>query len=441
MRCYKSINDAFNLAVEIKFQLNFSNKIINQSSFINNVGKLLTANVLVQIVAFVLSTIITRLYSDDDFGVLAKFMSVAGIFIVLATARLEYAIILPKDDEEAKSIFSLSFLISIIVSLFSFLFLLIFRNKIESYFNIENVSSWIILMPLVVFFSGFINIAVNYKNREKKYNQMAIGQSVAGVLNPIFSISFFKILYNGLIEAVFVSNFFASIYLGITLLKENIFKTTVKFSVVLKKYYRFPSFNLVHALLNIISSSLPVFMLSPVFENHLIGLFTMAMGKVFKPVNLFGSAIYQVFSKKIVDDLHLKKDVSLQVRKVLLVLFGLGIVPFLILYMYAPSIFSFIWGEDWMQAGVYLKLLLPWLFMVYLTSSLSFIPNLLEKQKTALFIEFIYLVLRFFALSYGIKNGSLEMALSAFSWVGVFVLSFTLAWYYYLVKNVGNQNE
>lgn len=421
--------------------MKISPNIFKQSSFVNNVGKLLTANVLVQVVAFVLSTIITRLYSDDDFGLLAKFMSVAGIFIVLATARLEYAIILPKNDDEAKSIFSLSFALSIIVSLLSFFVLLIFKNNFESYFNIENLQSWIFLMPLTVFFSAFVNIAINYKNREKKYNQMAIGQSMVGVLNPIFSISLFKIIYNGMIEAIFVSNFFASIYLGFTLLKENIFKSGVEFSSILKKYYRFPSFNLVHALLNIISSSLPVFMLSPVFENHLIGLFTMAMGKVFRPVNLFGSAIYQVFSKKIIDDLHLKKDVSLQVRKVLLVLFVLGIFPFSILYIYAPSIFSFIWGEDWMQAGVYLKLLLPWLFMVYLASSLSFIPNLLEKQKTALFIELVYLVLRFLALSYGIKNGSLEMALNAFSWVGVFVLSFTLVWYYLLVKNVGNENE
>ena len=75
-------------------------KFLN-STFLQNVAKLLSVNLLIQIIAFLLSIIIARLYSQDDFGLLAKFMSIAGIFILFATARLEFALILPKKQEEA----------------------------------------------------------------------------------------------------------------------------------------------------------------------------------------------------------------------------------------------------------------------------------------------------------------------------------------------------
>ena len=78
--------------------------IFNRSNFFQNVAKLLSVNVVIQVVAFVLSIFIARLYSQNDFGILAKFMSVAGIFILFATSRFEFAIILPKKDDEANAL-------------------------------------------------------------------------------------------------------------------------------------------------------------------------------------------------------------------------------------------------------------------------------------------------------------------------------------------------
>ena len=107
-----------------------------KSAFFQNVVKLLSGNLIVQIIAFFLATIITRLYTNDDFGLLAKFMSIAGIFTILSTARLEYAIILPKEDDEAYELISLG-IISAFVFLsdyygWKYILLLKVRNYIES---------------------------------------------------------------------------------------------------------------------------------------------------------------------------------------------------------------------------------------------------------------------------------------------------------------------
>lgn len=411
-----------------------------KSSVVQNVTKLLSGNIAIQIVAFLLAIIITRLYTNDDFGLLAKFMSIAGVFTVISTARMEYAVILPKKDEEANELVSFGLVSAFFFAFVSFLMLFFFSEKINSYFAIDSAQDWIFLLPAVVFFSSSFNLFLSLTNRNKAYNKLILGQATTGISNPVSAIFLNKISSWGLIQSIAIAQFLGTLWLGFDFWKKNLFSFKVHFKDILKKYYHFPTYNLAHALINNLSSNLPVFMLSAVFENYLIGLFTMALGKIFKPINLFGNSIYQVLSAEMVDDLHQSKDVSKQFIKIVLSLFALGIVPFSILYFNANEIFAFVFGAQWEEAGTYLKDLLPWLFMIYLTTGFSFIPNLLKKQKAALIFEIIQFGLRFMALTVGLQEANLSKALSYYSAVGVFMLSIVLVWYYYLLKNKSKFN-
>lgn len=392
-------------------------------------------------ISFVLSPIISRLYSVSDFGHLAIFMTIAGFFIILATSRLELALILPKDDEDAHAIVKLSFMLSFFISLLSFFLTYFFKSQIDNYYKIDFSLSWIIILPFVVFFSSSFAILLNYNNRLKNYNKQAGANALLGISNPVSSIVIFlqSSFQYGLIQAILISNALTSFYLFPVLIKNNVLQTKSTVKKVFKEYYRFPFFTMPHAMLNFISNSLPVLILTPVFGEITIGLFTMALGKVFKPINMVGSSIYQVLSKKIVDDIHNSKPVVKQYTKLVFRMFLIGIVPFTILFIFAPNVFSFIWGAKWMISGEYLRSLLPWLFFVYLAGCVSFIPNLFKEQKGALIIETIHLILRFFALSYGAKTNDIKMALLLFSLSGVLMLSVTLVWYYFILRKEENK--
>jgi len=417
--------------------LNFINNIFNKNSFYQNVGKLLSVNIVVQIIAFALSTIISRLYDAKDFSHLAVFMSIAGFFVIFSTLRLEYAFILPKKDEDAKALVKHSFIVALIVSLVSFIFIVLFQEKINNYYKIDLSPIWWYLLPLFVFFNASFNILINYFNRKKNYNKQAISQGILGLSNPIIAIiigskQFVKF---GLINSFFLANFLASLYMFPILIKDKVFKIKISFSEIIKKYYQFPLFVTPLALVNFISNNLPVFILTPAFGDIIIGLITMAIGKVLKPINLIGSSVYQVLSKNIVDDIHNKNKVTNKVLKLLKSQFLVGVGPFVILYVFAPDIFSFIWGKEWMQAGVYLKFLVPWLFMSYMNSTLTFIPNLFFKQKYALLLEIVHLFLRFTALIYGVVENDIYLAIGLYSLVGFIVLSFNLIWYLFILRN------
>ena len=57
------------------------------------------------------------MYSPDEFGVFALFVSLASLLGVLATGRYELAIVLPDKDEEAINVVGLSLTITVLISL------------------------------------------------------------------------------------------------------------------------------------------------------------------------------------------------------------------------------------------------------------------------------------------------------------------------------------
>ena len=70
------------------------------TEFSKNVLMLVTGTTVSQIIPIAISPILTRIYTPEDFGILALFMSLSMLFGSVASARYEQAIILPDQDED-----------------------------------------------------------------------------------------------------------------------------------------------------------------------------------------------------------------------------------------------------------------------------------------------------------------------------------------------------
>ncbi len=77
------------------------NNLKPKSEFSRNVLTLMTGTTIAQAIPIAISPILTRIYTPEDFGVFALYMSVASLLSTLATGRYELAIMLPKKDEDA----------------------------------------------------------------------------------------------------------------------------------------------------------------------------------------------------------------------------------------------------------------------------------------------------------------------------------------------------
>ena len=71
------------------------------SSKIGNISKLLSANIIAQVVGMLIYPLLTRMYQPDDFALLSLFLTIANALIIVSTGDLQYAIPLPKKEEGA----------------------------------------------------------------------------------------------------------------------------------------------------------------------------------------------------------------------------------------------------------------------------------------------------------------------------------------------------
>ena len=133
-----------------------------KSEFSRNVMILMSGSILAQAIPLIVAPILTRLYTPEEFGVYALFFSIVSILTIVATARYEMAIMLPKSNRTSMSIVYLSATISILISLFTFVLVLAFYKNINEWLGIEVA----FLIPLMIVLA--VATIVKIDTKEKK---------------------------------------------------------------------------------------------------------------------------------------------------------------------------------------------------------------------------------------------------------------------------------
>lgn len=83
------------------------------------------------------------------------------------------------------------------------------------------------------------------------------------------------------------------------------------------------------------------------------------------------------------------------------------------------QIFVFAFGENWGISGTYVRILVPWIFLVFLSSPISTLYNIYEKQKVWLTFSIVLLASRIISLVIGGTYGDPEFALALYSFTGI----------------------
>ncbi|MFO8067788.1 MAG: oligosaccharide flippase family protein [Bacteroidales bacterium] len=407
---------------------------------IKNFLKVFSSGVFAQGLSFVLAPVFSRLFTPDDFGLLALYLSIFSILSVFSTGKYEQAIMLPKENKDAINIFALVIIITAAVSLFLTAITPFFIYYTKEIFANNKIAPWLWFIPLSVLMHGIVQGLTFWYNRNKKFGTIA--QSTLFNYIPLNSAKlvtgFAKTPFNGLILSNIIGMFSITVFLTVRFFKSIPYlfaNTTLKdIRKNAKIYSVYPKYNMIHTFTNNFSGTLPVFLFTWGFSSEAAGLYSFGHVFVFKPLNIISNSILQVLSQKTIEDFNKGINILPNIKKMIKVLFNVGILPFIVLFFFAPEIFDFLFSSNYREAGVYLQILTPWLFMVFLTSSLSFIPEMYFRQKTAMFIDIIYFILRFLALAIGVYYSNIKLSLILFSAVNFVIISIKLIWYIKLSK-------
>jgi len=356
----------------------------------------MTGTSIAQAIPIAISPILTRIYTPEDFGVFALYIGVASIVAVMATGRYELAIMLPKKDEDAIQLVILSILISFCISLIAFLLVYFFNGFIVSFLGNEEISNWLYLIPITVFFTGIYQSLNYWNNRKKRYKRLATSRVIQSgtTATSNLSMGFGGFGSSGLILSGVLGQGVATVILSrITWLEhgqrfEKI--KSLKIFSLIKKYRKFPIFNLPNALIDALRLSGISILIAKFFSTATLGQFSLAWKMIQAPITLIGGSISQVFFQKIAS--AKRTDLDLIVKRFLLKASVIALPIFIMLYLFATDLFAIVFGENWKLAGEIASILTPWLFFNFLTTPMANVFIVLNRQEVVLLVSIFYML-------------------------------------------------
>ena len=409
-----------------------------KSDFSKNVLTLMSGTTIAQALPIVISPILTRLYSPEHFGLFALYMSILSTLMVMVNGRYELSIVLPKKKSEAINLVVLSFFIVALTTFLAFIFIYFFHDKIGSFLGDSSIESWLCFLPLSMIFLGVSQTLNYWNNREKNYPFMAkvkISQSTTtSSINVILgSLNFMGI---GLVMGQLLGQTISFI-----LFSRNFYQNAkdsfvhinrLKIIALAKRYKNFPLLNMPHAFLNTFSTSVVILIISRFFTPEDVGFYSLANMVLLVPMGVVAGAYTQVFFQKMS---HLKgTQEGKEFFKETFFTLSLYALPFFILaFFLIEDIFTFVFGEKWIVAGVYSSLLIPMLYFRFIGSIISSITLIYHQQKKGLILEVINLFIRVFGLSIGVFYHNLILGIILFSLGSALVSIYRLFWYYSIV--------
>lgn len=362
------------------------------SEFSRNVLLLFSGTAISQALPILISPILTRIYTPEQFATLGLFTAMISILGVISTGKYEFAIMLPEKESEAKAVALLAALLTLAFGVITLLVVLLFHDDIVLFFNNPDFSLWLYLVPVGVILTGGTQILNFLNNREKSYKTIANSRIVRSVISSLINIvfGFVKLSAKALQSIGLIAGLLVGQVVELLMLKKNRSVTGVRvrntsagisLKEMAKRYANFPKFDVPSEIMITASIQLPVLLLNRFFERSVVGFYFHAHKVLSIPMSMLGSSIGQVLLRQLSDCREDNQRFSELVGKTYRHLILLASIPYVMVAFFGQELFGLVFGAAWAEAGVFAQLISPWLLFNFVGAPLTMIFTVREKQR------------------------------------------------------------
>lgn len=391
-----------NKIIKIKFHLQKSLK----NTFVKSIVQISSGTAFAQFVTIILSPIITRIYSPEEFGVLTLFNSILIIIALVGSLKYELTIPIVEDEEQAINSLSLSFIVLMFFVTSSTLILIFEADSILRRVSAEVLVEYWYLIPIGILVAQTYRILTQYAYRQKNFKGIAQTTMIQSLSSNLLKIGTGLLGFSviGLLSSKVIGESIGTPILSNPLLKNKaLFRkiTRKKMKWIAKRYVKFPLYQFPSTLVGQCSIHLPVFFLGFIFNNQVVGAFGLANTIVRLPMSFIGKSVGNVFFAEAANigqtDPKRLIDLSNKLFKKLIII---GLFPLGILLFFAPFLFTFIFGESWTEAGNFARILSVLVFSEFIFTPISRVFEVFEKQAQILVLNIGRIV--FIGIAFGI---------------------------------------
>ena len=429
-------------------QFLINNPIINQP-FLGNVAVVALGPIFSQALSALLSPVYSRIYSPEEFGAVGVFLSLLAVLVPIANLSLSYAIILPRRDKDSITILNLNLIFSLILSAIILIVILLFKDPISRILNFQDYAGFLYFLPLALFFSTASIAYDEWLVRKKKFkNSSIVTICQSGVTNAVqLGMGFLTPAYASLIGVNIFSRGFHTL-LAFLFSKKTIQEAkSIDHSpeqpsqpkALLKEYKDFPLFRTPQILLSTLSINLPIILMSGFSGQAVTGLFTFAQRILKLPAIVVADSLGKVFLQKLSESAQKKQSLQPLILKATLLLSGIGAIIFSVIAIFGPVLFSFIFGAEWTEAGVFAQWMSLLVFVSFCSVPVVIAIPILNLQKQYLIFEFFNLLASSIGLIIGFRVLKDNVAAIAISSITSALL--TIIWIVLVIIQSNNLNR
>jgi len=371
---------------------------VTSGGFLRDVLQLAFGTALGRVIALAALPLVTRLYSPADFTLLAAYLSIVSLVAVIACFRLEVAIPLADDDDDAANLLALAVLGLLLMSIMALIVVLLMPATLAHWLGKPELAPHLWLVPLGIAMAGSYATFQFWATRARRFGAIArtrVGQSITSVCTML-SLGWIGMAPFGLLLGNALNTGAGGISLGFQALRadrERLRSVSVRrMKRVLRKYYRYPIYSTPEALFNIAGIQVPVLLIAAQGGTE-AGFLLLAMQIMTAPMTLLGGSISQVYVSRATEEFREGRlaPFTLSIMRQL-ALVGTG--PLILVGILSPFVFPWIFGTDWALSGEIVTWLVPWMALQFIASPVSMVMFVVGRQRAMLALTSFGLVAR-----------------------------------------------
>ena len=374
---------------------------------------------------------------------LGFFFEFAAVFSSISALRLESGLILERIDQRALSLLRICLRYSLAISLIggiTFTFYFINEIKVFQY-------EWllIVLMPFAIFANGIIQISRQFFTRSKHFLTITTSRvihsttgSISQIITGLLNFNFIGLIVGRLIGLFSCNlNYIRKYLKNYRWVKKN--KELEKELIL--KHKNFIWFSSPGVFVGNSINLITLIFFTHYYGEQFSGLLAAAIQYLGLLIMMFSSSFAQVYYNEIAqikDSNKLLKSYTYWLKRLLM----MTLLGWIILVFTPSSLLTMILGEKWSGLMVTIKIISPWMAVMFVASSLSYIFIRLGKQKEVFFFDIFHLIIILFGLLIGhyFLNDQIQILYIISSVQTLFyILSISLA-LKFLFENLKNEN-
>ena len=382
-----------------------------KSGFLRHVALLFGATAISQLIGVLAAPVISRIFPPEAFGVLALFLAYGTIVGTVSCLRYDYAIMLPEDDDQAAGLLALSLTVATLVALLFAAAQWMFGDALLGATGAEGLAPYFPFVPGFIWLFGVAQAFRQWLARKKRFAELATFQLLRGTATPLVTIA--SGLVAGSTPAGLIAGRFAGlIVMTIALVRAlsrgfsggaiPTLRPAVLWSATLR-HWRFPVLDTASVLVFNIGKEIPVFLFTLFLGEVVTGFYGLTVLVLQAPASMVLAAVGQVLFQAASARHAAGEAIGGLLEETLRQTMTLSLLPVMVLGACGPTLFAFVFGSRWREAGLYAALLSPWLFSFLLSNATAVLFRTLERQDLDLLANLLLLLARLGALWLGAK--------------------------------------